>query len=762
MNNIAKCFAVVAIITFGLSACGGESSGESTGSMGTTQLDLSRLSAAAVAGHAIYEDPSQGCMTCHGQLGQGTAAGGPVDNTTDCPSCTDHTTLTAYNDALMPSTTGGYSPGACIGQCASDVSQYIIEGFIQGLVLPGANNNPAINVNPTSGLTTTEAGGLASFTVALNSLPTDDVTVNLTSDNTAEGMVNPSTLTFTTANWTQPQTVMVTGVDDALLDGNVAYTIVTAAATSADTNYNGIDPADVSVTNTDDEIPPPGVITVNPTSGLVTDENGATATFTIVLGTVPTANVSIGLSSSNAAEGTVSPASVVFNAGNYNVAQTVTVTGVDDAANPMVDGNIAYSVVTAPAISNDLSYTGLDASDVAVTNNDNDVQPVIANFSADPVSNAGAPIPYAGMVTLNWTSDGDACTAGGATAGGQWTGALLASGSQTLTNLTTSGVNTFTLICTKGGINSAVSTVDVTVAAQPGAPTVTLTANPTMNVPYNGSTTLTWSTVDATTCSATSNPANPAWDNANKALNEAVGQVITNLTAATNAFSLSCTNAGGLITTATVNVTVIQPNPSVTLTANPTIVGEGAADTTLTWTTTDLASCTASANPTNAQWTGAKGVLATQSQAITGLTETTTFTLNCVGTNAAAVTSSSTVTFDVTSTGQYLYNTETFGGVLNQTCADSQCHGTPANPGIYEPFYPIFDKTALCTKYPTNALLLQKLVDTMPSGFDANQQFISVNCDATCSTKIMNYMFLNFYPGNTTDCEGGALPLPIP
>lgn len=760
MNSIAKCFAVVAIITFGLSACGGESSGESTGTM-SGGLDLSLLSPEAVSGYAIYVDPAYACVTCHGPLGAGTpSAPRPINNVNDCQNCVDHTQLTNYNVGLMPFPP--YDPASCTGQCASDVSQFIIEGFIQGKVLPGANNNPAINVNPTSGLTTTEAGGIASFTVSLNSLPTDDVTVGLSSDNTAEGTVNPTSLTFTTANWQQPQTVMVTGVDDLALDGNVAYSIVTAAATSADADYNGLDPSDVSVTNTDDEIPPPGVINVVPLAGLVTSEDGQTATFTIVLGTVPTANVSIGLTTSNAAEGTVSPASVVFNAVNYNVPQTITVTGVDDAANPMVDGNIVYTVVTAPAISNDPSYSALDASDVAVTNNDNDVQPVIMQFTADPVSNAGAPIPYAGMVTLNWMSDGDACTAGGATANGQWTGALLASGALTLTNLTTSGVNTFTLTCTKGGINSVVASVDVTVAAQPGAPTVTLNANPAMNVPYNGSTTLTWSTVNATSCAATSNPANPAWDNANKALNNAAGQVIANLTAANNTFTLTCTNAGGLFTTANVNVTVVQPNPTVTLTSNPTMVGQGMAST-LTWTTTDLVSCTASAVPANVQWTGAKGILATQNQAITAIQETTTFTLNCVGTNAANVTSSATVTVDPTSTGQYLYNTELFGGI--QTCADAGCHGLPGTPGLFEVglMLSTFDKTALCAKYTNTAGLVTKYTTGAPPLSQPMPYLLPAGtCDAACATKILNYMFLNFYPGNTTDCEGGALPLPIP
>ena len=36
-------------------------------------------------------------------------------------------------------------------------------------------------------------------------------------------------------------------------DGDIAYTIVTAPATSADPSYNGLNAADVAVTNIDDD-----------------------------------------------------------------------------------------------------------------------------------------------------------------------------------------------------------------------------------------------------------------------------------------------------------------------------------------------------------------------------------------------------------------------------------------------------------------------------------------------------------------------------
>jgi hypothetical protein len=55
------------------------------------------------------------------------------------------------------------------------------------------------------------------------------VTIALSSSDTTEGTVGPASLTFTTANWQTPQTVTVTGADDALVDGPITYTIVTAA-----------------------------------------------------------------------------------------------------------------------------------------------------------------------------------------------------------------------------------------------------------------------------------------------------------------------------------------------------------------------------------------------------------------------------------------------------------------------------------------------------------------------------------------------------
>jgi hypothetical protein len=245
------------------------------------------------------------------------------------------------------------------------------------------NETAGITVNPVSGLFTNENGSTAQFTVVLNSQPTSDVTIALNSSDTTEGTISTSAITFTPANWNVAQTVTVTGADDDFADGSVPFTIVTAAAVSADAGYNGLNAADVSATNNDNET---AGITVSQTSGLVTDENGSTAQFTVVLNSQPTSDVTIALNSSDTTEGTISTSSITFTPANWNIAQTVTVEGIND---PDVDGDIAYTIVTAATVSADSNYNGLDVADISLVNNDNDGAPVTVEAPTIPADKPG-------------------------------------------------------------------------------------------------------------------------------------------------------------------------------------------------------------------------------------------------------------------------------------------------------------------------------------------------------------------------------------
>lgn len=107
--------------------------------------------------------------------------------------------------------------------------------------------SPSFTVSAISG-DTGEDGTTATFTVKLNTQPTANVTIGVSSSDTGEGTVDKSSLTFTSTNWNANQTVTVTGINDDLVDGDQAYTIVLGAASSTDGNYDNLNPSDVSVT----------------------------------------------------------------------------------------------------------------------------------------------------------------------------------------------------------------------------------------------------------------------------------------------------------------------------------------------------------------------------------------------------------------------------------------------------------------------------------------------------------------------------------
>jgi hypothetical protein len=94
----------------------------------------------------------------------------------------------------------------------------------------------------------------------------------------------------------------------------------------------------------------------------LTSESGGQATFTVALTTQPTASVIVAVSSSDASEGIVAPASLTFTADDWQTPQVIT--GMDDQ---LADGPVDYTATGTAT-----EYVGFDAPDVMVTNLDND------------------------------------------------------------------------------------------------------------------------------------------------------------------------------------------------------------------------------------------------------------------------------------------------------------------------------------------------------------------------------------------------------
>ncbi|WP_221642996.1 DUF4114 domain-containing protein [Nostoc sp. 2RC] len=96
----------------------------------------------------------------------------------------------------------------------------------------------------------TEAGATDTYTVVLTSQPTANVTIN--TDGGAQLNLNPNVLIFTPQNWNVPQTVTVSAVDDALVEGTHTQTI-NHTVSSTDTKYDRISISSIIVNITDND-----------------------------------------------------------------------------------------------------------------------------------------------------------------------------------------------------------------------------------------------------------------------------------------------------------------------------------------------------------------------------------------------------------------------------------------------------------------------------------------------------------------------------
>lgn len=187
---------------------------------------------------------------------------------------------------------------------------------------------PTALINAAANLQTTEAGGTATFTVTLDTPPSTP-TVNISSI-TAGNPVNINTAT--PHGFTSGQEILISGASGS---SQPYYGVFVATVVDSDT---------ISVP-------------VNATTG----GSGGTVQLN--------PKVTFPLESSLVTEGTVSPAQLVFDSTNWNIPQTVTVTGVNDTAD---DGDKNYKITIKTGVSSDVLYNGLSPGEVPLKNLDDD------------------------------------------------------------------------------------------------------------------------------------------------------------------------------------------------------------------------------------------------------------------------------------------------------------------------------------------------------------------------------------------------------
>ncbi len=103
-----------------------------------------------------------------------------------------------------------------------------------------SNQTPGLTFTLTSGTNSvTESGAGDTLSIVLDTSPTNDVTLSLTSSDTGEFTLSPSTIVFGSGNYSSSQTITLTAIEDNVTDNNQNETL-TVTTSSTDSNYNGL------------------------------------------------------------------------------------------------------------------------------------------------------------------------------------------------------------------------------------------------------------------------------------------------------------------------------------------------------------------------------------------------------------------------------------------------------------------------------------------------------------------------------------------
>ena len=195
-----------------------------------------------------------------------------------------------------------------------------------------------VTVSPTSISLDEPASGetavASSYTVVLNSKPTDTVTVTIGGADPAvtlsgATLSSTSTLTFTPANWDTAQTVTATPVEDA----NGIGETITLTHIQSGGDYTGIAADSVTVNVTDSDA---RSIVVSATTLTLTEGDDVGDSYTVKLATQPSGAVRVTIGGHSGTDlsisGTTLNASsqLTFTASTWNTAQTVVVKAGED------------------------------------------------------------------------------------------------------------------------------------------------------------------------------------------------------------------------------------------------------------------------------------------------------------------------------------------------------------------------------------------------------------------------------------------------
>lgn len=252
----------------------------------------------------------------------------------------------------------------------------------------GVTNSYAYTIidNDTAGVTAsestrsvTEGDSSQTLTYVLDTAPTSTVLLAFTTS-TAGITVTPMTMSFTSDNWSTPQTLTILATDDSSYESTHTTSVLFTVSGSV-YGYPDASPPSVVVTITDNDT---SSVTLSASS--FTIQEGSSSAMTIVLTSQPTSTVSLGFTVPNQLR--VSPSTITFTDSNWDTAQTLTITPVDDDryAGTRAD-SFSISVTSLTA------FASAELPSVTVTITDNEFAP-IGGGGAGAGAAIALPIPF--------------------------------------------------------------------------------------------------------------------------------------------------------------------------------------------------------------------------------------------------------------------------------------------------------------------------------------------------------------------------------
>ena len=249
-----------------------------------------------------------------------------------------------------------------------DTDEFITPADFIGSLTIIDNDVAAILVEPPTGTTLQEVGSSQTLRVSLATQPLHDVTVFVASSDATEALITTAAnsltgtptvaLTFKPDTWNLWQSVQVVSVDDLIDDGDRTVT-VRFSSTGEDLPYRGekLTPAErpllapeIAFMNADNDSV--GITVIGPQEAVEGQDN----VFSVVLNTQPMGQVRVTMTPVNdqiriATARPGDPVTLEFDENNWDIAQLVQVTALDDGVVEYLhESRIQFDIETAREI----------------------------------------------------------------------------------------------------------------------------------------------------------------------------------------------------------------------------------------------------------------------------------------------------------------------------------------------------------------------------------------------------------------------------